>query len=100
MVRQLAAAIGGEVGCSRPIAEGEKWMPKENYIGVSGLMLAPEVYIALGISGQVQHMVGCNRAKVMIAVNKDKNAPIFQQADYGIVADLYKVVPALIKQFA
>lgn len=99
LIRELAEAVGGEVGCSRPIAEGEKWMPKEAYIGVSGLMLAPEVYVALGISGQVQHMVGCNRSKVLIAINKDKNSPIFKQADYGIVADLYKVVPALIKHF-
>lgn len=98
MARQLAEVIGGEVGCSRPIAEGEKWMPKECYIGVSGLMLAPEVYFALGISGQVQHMVGVNRSKVVIAINKDKNAPIFKQADYGLVADLYKVLPALIEQ--
>lgn len=98
LAQQLAQAIGGEVGCSRPIAEGEKWMPKETYIGVSGLMLAPEVYFALGISGQVQHMVGCNRSKVVIAINKDKNAPIFKQADYGLVADLYKVLPALIEQ--
>ncbi|WP_434512493.1 electron transfer flavoprotein subunit alpha/FixB family protein [Desulfitobacterium sp. AusDCA] len=99
LIRELAEAVGGEVGCSRPIAEGEKWMPKEAYIGVSGLMLTSEVYMALGISGQVQHMVGCNRSKVVIAVNQDKNSPIFKQADYGIVADLYKVVPALIKHF-
>lgn len=98
MARQLADVIGGEVGCSRPIAEGEKWMPKETYIGVSGLMLAPEVYFALGISGQVQHMVGINRSKVVIAINKDKNAPIFKQADYGLVGDLYKILPSLINQ--
>lgn len=98
MARQLAEVISGEVGCSRPIAEGEKWMPKETYIGVSGLMIAPEIYVALGISGQVQHMVGINRSKVVIAINKDKNAPIFKQADYGLVADLYKVLPAIIEQ--
>lgn len=98
MIREFADAINGEVGCSRPIAEAEKWLPKEAYIGVSGLMLAPEVYIAVGISGQIQHMVGVNRAKTVIAINKDKNAPIFKQADYGIVGDLYKVVPALVKQ--
>ncbi|MGV8058082.1 MAG: electron transfer flavoprotein subunit alpha/FixB family protein [Smithellaceae bacterium] len=96
MIRELAEAIGGEVGCTRPIAEAEHWLPREAYIGVSGLMLSPEVYIALGISGQVQHTVGINRAKIIIAVNKDKNAPIFKQADYGIVGDIYKVVPALI----
>lgn len=98
MVGQLANVIGAEVGCSRPIAEGEKWMPRETYIGVSGLVLAPEVYLALGISGQVQHMVGINRAKAVVAINKDKNAPIFKQADYGIVGDLYKIVPALIER--
>lgn len=98
MIREFADAINGEVGCSRPIAEAEKWLPKEAYVGVSGLMLAPEVYVAVGISGQIQHMVGVNRAKTIIAINKDKNAPIFKQADYGIVGDLYKVVPALVKQ--
>ncbi len=61
-------------------------------------MLVPEVYVAVGISGQVQHMVGINRAKVIIAINKDKNAPIFKQADYGIVADLYKVVPLMVEK--
>ncbi|SCM81911.1 putative electron transfer flavoprotein subunit, FAD-binding [uncultured Sporomusa sp.] len=97
MVRQLAEVVGGEIGCTRPISEAEKWLPTETYIGVSGLMLVPEVYIAIGISGQIQHTVGINRSKVVIAINKDKNAPIFKQADYGIVGDLYKVVPALIK---
>lgn len=95
LAKDLAAAIGGEVACSRPIAEGEGWMPKETYVGVSGLMLAPDVYLAIGISGQVQHMVGANRAKTIIAINKDKNAPIFQLADYGLVADLTKVLPAI-----
>ena len=74
-------------------------MPKETYIGVTGLMLSPDVYIALGISGQIQHVVGINQSKVVIAVNKDKNAPIFKYADYGIVGDMYKVVPALTEHF-
>lgn len=91
----LAALIGAEVGCSRPIAEGVNWMARERYIGISGAMLKPEVYIAVGISGQVQHMVGVSQAKVIISINKDKAAPIFQQSDYGIVGDLYKVLPAL-----
>ncbi|NLI91291.1 MAG: electron transfer flavoprotein subunit alpha [Peptococcaceae bacterium] len=95
IVEEFAGLIGAEVGCSRPIAEGVNWMPKERYIGVSGAMLKPEVYIAIGISGQVQHMVGVNQAKVIIAVNKDKGAPIFQHTDYGIIGDLYKVLPAL-----
>jgi len=98
LIRKLAEVIQAEVGCSRPIAESEGWMPKESYVGVSGLMLVPEVYVAVGISGQVQHMVGINRAKVIIAINKDKNAPIFKQADYGIVADLYKVVPLMVEK--
>jgi electron transfer flavoprotein alpha subunit len=95
MVEELAALIGAEIGCSRPLAEGVNWLPRERYIGVSGAMLKPEVYLAVGISGQVQHMVGANQARVMIAINKDKGAPIFQQADYGIVGDLYKVLPML-----
>lgn len=99
MVQELAESIGAEVGCTRPIAEGEGWMPKETYIGVTGLMLSPEVYIALGVSGQIQHTVGINSSKVVIAVNKDKNAPIFKYADYGIVGDIYKVVPALKEHF-
>ena len=97
LARELAAAIDAEVGCSRPIAEGEHWMERERYIGVSGVSLKTDVYFTLGISGQIQHMVGANDSKVIIAVNKDKNAPIFGFADYGIVGDLYKVVPAITK---
>lgn len=95
----LAAAIQAEVGCSRPIAEGEGWLPREAYIGVSGVMLKPDLYIGLGISGQVQHMVGANQARLIVAVNKDKNAPIFQQADYGLVGDVQKVLPVLTRLF-
>ncbi|MES9997117.1 FAD-binding protein [Desulfovibrio aminophilus] len=96
MAEELCAVIGAELGCSRPIAEGEKWMERERYVGISGVMPKPDVYLALGISGQIQHMVGANGAQTIIAVNKDKKAPIFQYADYGLVGDLYKVVPALI----
>ena len=95
MVYAFAAKLGAEVGCSRPIAQGENWMAISRYIGVSGVMLKPDIYVALGISGQVQHTVGVRDAKIIIAVNKDKNAPIFKQCDYGIVGDIYKVVPAL-----
>lgn len=98
MVHELASVLGAEVGCSRPIAEGENWMERERYIGVSGVLLKSELYLTLGISGQIQHMVGGNGAKVIVAVNKDKNAPIFNYADYGLVGDIYKVVPALIAQ--
>lgn len=99
LARALADAIGGEVGCSRPVAEEEKWMPKEAYLGVSGVMIKPEVYIACGISGQVQHMTGVSQARTIIAVNRDKNAPIFEKCDYGIVGDLNTVLPALTKKF-
>lgn len=98
MVEELASLIGAELGCSRPLAEGVDWLPRERYIGVSGVMLKPEVYLAIGISGQIQHMVGVNQARVIISINKDKAAPIFQQSDYGIVGDLYKILPPLIEK--
>lgn len=97
LIEQFAATLGAEIACSRPVAEGEKWLPKERYVGVSGAIIAPDIYFALGISGQVQHMVGVSRSRIIVAVNKDKNAPIFREADYGLVGDLYKVVPELIK---
>lgn len=97
MLKELAGKIGAEMACSRPIAEGEKWMPKNRYLGVSGVVVKPDVYVACGISGQVQHMVGVNEARVIVAINKDKNAPIFKHCDFGIVGDLNKVVPALTK---
>lgn len=96
LARELAKKIDGELACSRPIAEGENWMETGRYIGVSGAMIKPDVYIAIGISGQIQHMVGVNNSKTIIAINKDKSAPIFQYADYGIVGDLYKVLPLLV----
>ena len=98
MARDLCAKVGGELGCSRPLAENVDWMPRNLYIGVSGLQLAPKAYFALGISGQMQHMVGVTGADTIIAVNKDANAPIFKQADYGIVGDIKTVVPALIEK--
>lgn len=88
MVHELAAVLNAEVGCSRPIAEGENWMERERYIGVSGVLLKSDLYLTLGISGQIQHMVGGNGAKVIVAINKDKNAPIFNYADYGLVGDI------------
>ena len=95
MARELCDKIGGGLGCSRPLTEGVDWLPRETYIGVSGLMLSPKVYVSLGISGQMQHMVGANRSGVIFAVNKDKNAPIFKQCDYGLVGDIVDVLPAL-----
>lgn len=98
MAEDLAASVGAELACSRPIAEGEKWMAKERYIGVSGVVLKPEVYVAIGISGQIQHMVGVNQAKTIIAINKDKNTPIFKQADIGLVGDIYSVLPKIVEK--
>lgn len=95
LARDLAAKLKGEVGCSRPLSEGVAWFAREAYIGVSGAVVAPKVYIAAGISGQMQHMVGCTNAGCVIAINKDKNAPIFKQCDLGFVGDIKTVLPAL-----
>lgn len=95
LARELASVIGAEVGCSRPLAEGQEWFSKDRYVGISGQHVAPEVYIAVGISGQIQHTAGIQESKVVVAVNSDSKAPIFAQADYGLVGDLYEVLPAL-----
>jgi electron transfer flavoprotein alpha subunit len=95
LVTELTTALGGELACSRPLAEGVDWVAKERYVGISGQHIAPDLYVAIGISGQLQHMVGVRGAKVVVAINSDKAAPIFAQCDYGIVGDLYEVVPAL-----
>lgn len=100
LAQALCQAIGAELACSRPVAENEKWMPHERYVGISNLMLKPELYLAVGISGQIQHMVGANGAQTIFAINKDKNAPIFQYADYGIVGDALKILPALTHALA
>ena len=87
--------LGAGLACSRPLTEGVNWLPTERYVGVSGLMLTPKAYIAVGISGQMQHMVGCNRSGAIFAINKDKNAPIFKQCDFGLVGDIKDVLPAI-----
>ena len=100
MVKELADALDAELGCSRPIAEGLEWLPKECYIGISGVFVKSDLYLAVGVSGQVQHMVGLKDAKILAAINKDANAPIMRQCDYGIVGDLYEIVPALAKKLS
>jgi electron transfer flavoprotein alpha subunit len=95
---QLAEALKGEVGCSRPVAEDLHWLPEERYIGISGQVIKPNLYLATGISGQVQHISGIRDAKVIFAIDKNENAPIFQMADYYIVGDLYQIIPALLKE--
>jgi len=98
LARQLAEVLGGEIACTRPIAEEYQWLPEELCIGLSGVQVKPDLYLGLGVSGQVQHVTGIRNAKVIAAVNKDENAPIFKAADFGIVGDLYDVVPKLITE--
>jgi electron transfer flavoprotein alpha subunit len=97
---EFAKVIGAEIGCTRPIAEEEEWLPKSRYIGISGVTCKPDLYVSLGISGQIQHMTGVSDAKTIIAINKDKNALIFKQSDYGLVADLEIVLPLLTEMLS
>lgn len=92
---ELANAISAELGCTRSIAEELHWLPNESYIGISGQSIKPDLYIALGISGQIQHVVGIRGSKIIVAIDSNAKAPIFNAADYGIVGNIYDVVPAL-----
>jgi electron transfer flavoprotein alpha subunit len=94
MVEEFANAIGGVVACSRPIVDAN-WLPKDRQVGSSGKTVKPKLYIAIGISGAFQHIAGMKNSDTIIAINKDANAPIFNEADYGIVDDLFKVLPVL-----
>ena len=95
LIDALAQALQAEVACSRPVAEGLNWMGKDRYIGSSGAHIAPRLYLAVGISGQLQHMVGVTGAETIVAINSDPNAAVFSQTDYGLVGDLYQLVPAI-----
>lgn len=97
-LEKLAEILGAEIGCTRPAAEEENWFPKERYIGVSGCMIMPNFYLAVGISGQIQHMVGVNQANVIFSIDKNENAPIISQSDYSLIGDVGCVLPALIEQ--
>jgi len=94
---ELAAALGAVVGCTKSLADFE-WLGEDRIIGLSGAKTAPDLYLSVGVSGQIQHTVGVSAAKLIAAINKDKEAPIFGMADYGIVGDLYEVLPALTER--
>jgi electron transfer flavoprotein alpha subunit len=93
LLKQVADVVGGQVGCSRPLVEDRKWFSE--WIGLSGHKVKPKLYIASGVSGVIQHVAGIRDAKIIVAINKDPEAPIFEIADYGVVGDLYEVLPAL-----
>ncbi|MFZ7103402.1 MAG: electron transfer flavoprotein subunit alpha/FixB family protein [Peptococcaceae bacterium] len=97
IAEELKEALKGEIGCTRPIAEDLHWLPEDRYIGISGQVVRPTLYLAAGVSGQVQHVYGIRDAKVIVAVDKNENAPIFQVADYYLVGDLKEVLPAFTK---
>ncbi|MEM9916944.1 MAG: electron transfer flavoprotein subunit alpha/FixB family protein [Bacteroidota bacterium] len=101
IVEELATTIGATTACSRPVADAD-WRPHHEHVGQTGVAIRPNLYIAIGISGAIQHLAGVNRSKVIVVVNKDPEAPFFKAADYGICADLFDVIPRLteaVKKF-
>jgi len=97
LIQELAGALKGEVGCSRPIVD-KNWLPKDRQVGSSGKTVKPKLYIAAGISGSFQHVMGMKGAGLIVAINKDPKAPIFRIADYGVVDDIFKILPALTQK--
>ncbi len=96
MVEELAGLLGAATACSRPVADSH-WRPHHEHVGQTGLAIAPNLYIAIGISGAIQHLAGVNRSKVIVVINKDPEAPFFKAADYGIAGDAFEVVPKIIE---
>ncbi len=99
IAERLANELGGVLACSRPVVDNG-WLPAEHQVGLSGKTVKPKLYLALGISGAFQHAIGMKGSKMIVAVNKDARAPIFSVADYGIVDDIFKVVPLLAQKIA
>ena len=97
IAKQLADALGGEIAASRPICDAG-WLPMERQVGSSGQTVAPKVYIALGISGAIQHIVGMKGARAVVAINKDAEAPIFEIADFGVIGNLFDIIPPLVEE--
>jgi electron transfer flavoprotein alpha subunit len=98
MIQALADVLGGVVGCTRPVSHDNHWLPESQMVGISGKTSSPRLYVGVGVSGQIQHAVGIMGSRITVAINKDRSAPVFQVADYGIVGDLYEVVPKLTER--
>ncbi|MGZ5287477.1 MAG: electron transfer flavoprotein subunit alpha/FixB family protein, partial [Flavisolibacter sp.] len=94
IVEELADTLNAALACSRPVADAH-WRPHNEHVGQTGIAIAPNLYIAIGISGAIQHLAGVNRSKVIVVINKDAEAPFFKAADYGIVGDAFDIVPKM-----
>ena len=98
LIRELANSLSAEIGCTRPLSHDYGWLPEERMIGLSGEKVRPNLLISIGVSGQIQHVVGIINSKIIVSINKDHDAPIIEHADYAIVGDLYHIVPEILKR--